>query len=86
MVGSYREWQKPKVCNIQNSKSLKSQVNRFNITMQLWENLCSENKDLIILTYDNIDSSRNSNYNKCHNIKSLFDILSDDVVNGLTQI
>ena len=77
LVGSYREWQKPKMCNIQNSKSLKSQVNRFNITMQLWENLCSENKDLIILSDDNIDSSLNSNHNKRHNIKSLFDILSD---------
>ena len=45
--------------------------------MQLWENLCSENKDLLILMDDNIDSSPNSNHNKCHNIKSLFDILSD---------
>ena len=59
ILGSYREWQKPKPGNQPNSKTLKNQLQRFTVTMKLWETLSAENKDLIILTDDNIDSSPN---------------------------
>ena len=39
--------------------------------MKLWETLSAENKDLLIMTDDNIDSSTNSNFNKRYNIKVL---------------
>ena len=77
ILGSYREWQKPKICNQPNSKSAKCQLNRFRITMKLWETLAAENKNLIILTDDNIDSSPQSIFNRRYNIKLLSDLLSD---------
>lgn len=36
--------------------------------MQLWEALCQENKDFLILTDENIDNSINSNHNRCHKV------------------
>ena len=47
--------------------------------MKLWETLSAENKDLLIMTDDNIDSSTNSNFNKRYNIKVLSDILTDSM-------
>ena len=45
--------------------------------MQLWETLCQENKDLLIMADDNIDSSLNSNHNKRNKIKMSYDLLSN---------
>ena len=77
ILGSYREWQKPKVCNQPNSKHIKQQTNRLNITMRLWETLIAENKDLLILTDDNIDSSPHSSHNRRYNINQLYNILKN---------
>ena len=86
ILGSYREWQKPKFCNQPNSKSIKNQLNRFKVTMKLWETLVAEDKDLIIMTDDNIDSSPNSNYNKRYNIKVLSELLFDTMTSlNITQ-
>ena len=79
ILGSYREWAKLKISNQPNSKSIKEQINRFKVTMKLWETLSAENKDLLIMTENNIDSSTNSNFNKLYNIKVLSDILTDSM-------
>ena len=49
--------------------------------MKLWKTLAAENKNLIILTDDNIDSSPQSIFNRRYNIKLLSDLLSDTMYN-----
>ena len=51
----YRQWSIPKHFNIQNSKAMSKQIERWELVLNKWEVTNNENKDTIVMTYDNMD-------------------------------
>ena len=76
LMGGYRQWSLLKQCNIPQSKSNKQQVSRFKTTLDNWGKAMGEDKDVIVATDDNIDSS-NSNHNNKYSINNLRNMLSN---------
>ena len=64
LMGGYRTWSSLKVQNIPNSNSNKNQLKRFQITLDNWGKAMYEDKDVIVCTDDNIDSSEFNRHNK----------------------
>ena len=76
-MGGYRTWSALKCQNIENSKLNKSQLDRFNITLNKWGKAMDKNKDVIVCIDDNVDSSSNNRHNRRYNITNLYNLLQD---------
>ena len=86
LMGGYRTWSALKCQNIVNSRSNGDQLERFKITLKNWALAMEENKDVIVCTDDNIDSSNNNRHNNRYNILNLYNILQDHLnKNSITQ-
>ena len=80
IMGGYRQWTLPKSLDIENNKNKNiKQCKRFKITLDNWEKCLAENKDCIIMTDDNIDSSIEANHNKIYKIKNLEQMLLEHI-------
>ena len=77
LMWGYRTWSALKCQNIVNSRSNGAQLERFEITLKNWLLAMEENKDVIVCTDDNIDSSNNNRHNNRYNILNLYNILQD---------
>ena len=77
IMGGYRQWQLPSELGFNKSKSIKHQKERYELILKNWKKASHENKDIIILMDDNIDTIRNSNHNNKFKINDIYDILQD---------
>ena len=77
LMGGYRTWSALKCQNIENSRSNKAQLDRFNITLKNWGKAMDECKDVIVCMDDNVDSSCNNRHNRRYDITNIYNILQD---------
>ena len=64
MISSiYCQWSLPKTLNIQNSNNIHNQTERWESVLKKWEIANEENKEIIVMTDDNMDHD-NHNFNK----------------------
>ena len=77
----YRQWKLPKALGIPKSNNHQNQNIRWKTVLKQWEKARKENKEIIVLTDDNIDHNNNTfntNY-KVNNIKHMtLEFLSDN--------
>ena len=62
-MGGYRQWRLPSILNIPKSNSTKCQLERYEPILENWQKAILEQKDIIILMDDNIDTVKNNNHN-----------------------
>ena len=55
LASVYRQWSVPKVLNIQNSNSHNNQIERWEKFLKNWDVALKENKQIVVLTDDNMD-------------------------------
>ena len=75
LMGGYRQWTLPNSIDPQNKVNKgPKQVCRLQKKIAKWQLALEENKDVIVLIDDNIDSDINSSHNKQYKIKNLYDL------------
>ena len=78
IMGGYRQWSLPKTMDPFNTKDKNSkQLERYAMTLDFWKTALQENKDIIVLTDVNIDSSIIAEHNKLYKIKNIEKIHKD---------
>ena len=76
VMGGYRQWRLLLQMDKDNDKDLnKKQLMRFQKTLEKWKIAIDENKDVIVITDDNLDSNENAEQNKLYKVRNLQDLL-----------
>ena len=80
-MGGYRQWTLPKSYDNDNTKNKgPKQVSRYQLIIKKWQLALKENKDVVVMMDDNIDTDKNSNHNKQYKIKNLKDMLDQHMI------
>merc|ERR1712240_705471 len=77
----YRQWSLPKTLNIQNSNNIHNQTARWESVLKKWEATNKENKEIIVMTDDNMDH-RNNNFNNNFRINITKELTSKFISNN----
>ena len=81
LMGGYRQWNLPKTMDPDNNtNSGIQQMNRLQKILAKWALAMNENKDVVVMMDDNIDSDINSTHNKIYKIKNLYDLWQSHLI------
>ena len=77
----YRQWSLPKSLNIPNSNNIYNQTTRWQSVINKWQKVHNENKEIIIMTDDNMDHN-NQNFNNSYKISNIKEITHNFLTNN----
>ena len=77
----YCQWSLPKSLNIPNSNNIFNQTSRWQSVLNKWQQAHKENKEIIIMTDDNMDHN-NHNFNNNYEITNIKDITNNLLTNN----
>ena len=86
IMGGYRHWKLPLIIDPDNKKEKNiKQLERLKIMLEQWQTAINENKDVIVITDNNLDSNPGADHNKIHKVQNLYDLLFEHLTqNNIT--